>query len=107
MAGSVTVERGLVFMCLVGDLSRQYEFVQHSWINDPVFDGLHDDADPLVAPRGPRGGTFVEQAQPVARRHRDLPEFVRVRGGAYFFLPGVSALRYLAQLPPAPDEESR
>jgi hypothetical protein len=99
-------------MCLVGDLSRQYEFVRHSWINDPVFDGLHDDADPLVAPRGPRGGTFVEQAQPVARRHRGLPEFVRVRGGAYFFLPGVSALRYLAQLPAAesdtgPDEETR
>jgi Dyp-type peroxidase family len=96
-------ERGLHFLCLVGDLSRQYEFVQHSWINDPVFAGLHDDADPLVAPRGARGGTFVEQAVPVRRRHHDLPEFVRVRGGAYFFLPGVSALRYLAQLP----EESR
>lgn len=100
-------ERGLHFLCLVGDLSRQYEFVQHSWINDPVFDGLHDDADPLVAPRGKRGSTFVEQAEPVSRRHRDLPEFVRVRGGAYFFLPGVAALRYLAQLPPGPDEESR
>lgn len=100
-------ERGLHFLCLVGDLSRQYEFVQHSWINDPVFDGLHDDGDPLVAPRGPRGGTFVEQAVPVRRRYRDLPEFVRVRGGAYFFLPGVSALRYLAQLPPTSDEESR
>jgi Dyp-type peroxidase family len=110
--GEHGTERGLVFMCLVGDLSRQYEFVQHSWINDPVFDGLHDDADPLVAPRAARGGTFVEQAQPVARRHRGLPEFVRVRGGAYFFLPSVSALRYLAQLPAeesdtGPDEESR
>ena len=97
-------ERGLHFLCLVGDLSRQYEFVQHSWINDPVFDGLHDDADPLVAPRGPRGGTFVEQVLPVRRRHRDLPEFVRVRGGAYFFLPGLSALRYLTQI--LQDEES-
>ena len=42
----------------------------------------------------------------MSRRHRDLPEFVRVRGGAYFFLPGVAALRYLArslnQLPPGP-----
>jgi hypothetical protein len=26
-----------------------------------------------------------------------LPDFVSVRGGAYFFLPGKSALRYLAQ----------
>ena len=88
----------------MGDLSRQYEFVQHSWLNDPVFNGLHDDADPLVAPRGTRGGTFVEQARPVRRRHRDLPEFVRVRGGAYFFLPGVAALRYLARMSP---EEAR
>ena len=78
--------------------------MQHSWINDPVFNGLHDDADPLVAPRGARGGTFVEQARPVRRRHRDLPEFVRVRGGAYFFLPGVAALRYLARMSP---EEAR
>jgi Dyp-type peroxidase family len=102
--GEHGIERGLYFMCLVGDLSRQYEFVQHSWINDPVFDGLHDDADPLVAPRGDRGGTFVEPGRPVRRRYRGLPEFVRVRGGAYFFLPGVSALRYLAQLPPSPEE---
>jgi deferrochelatase/peroxidase EfeB len=101
--GERGTERGLVFMCLVGDLSRQYEFVQHSWINDPVFDGLHDGPDPLVAPRADRGGSFVEPALPLRRRHRGLPEFVRMRGGAYFFLPGVSALRYLAQLP----QESR
>jgi hypothetical protein len=25
-----------------------------------------------------------------------LPAFVTVRGGAYFFLPGIRALRYLA-----------
>jgi hypothetical protein len=25
-----------------------------------------------------------------------LPRFVSVRGGAYFFLPGIRALRYLA-----------
>jgi hypothetical protein len=26
-----------------------------------------------------------------------LPQFVHVRGGAYFFMPGISALRYLAR----------
>jgi hypothetical protein len=26
-----------------------------------------------------------------------LPQFVTVRGGAYFFMPGLSALRYIAQ----------
>jgi hypothetical protein len=67
------------------------------------------DADP----REPRGGTFAEQAEPVSRCHRDLPGSVRVRGGAYFSLPGVAALRHPAHLPAeqwpdaAPDEESR
>jgi Dyp-type peroxidase family len=92
-------ERGLHFLCLVADLSRQYEFVQHTWIGDPAFNGLQGQPDPLVAPRSPGGTTFVEEARPVRRRHRDLPEFVRMRGGAYFFLPAPSALRYLARMP--------
>ena len=28
-----------------------------------------------------------------------LPQFVTVRGGAYFFLPGIRALRYIAGAP--------
>jgi hypothetical protein len=31
-----------------------------------------------------------------ARRVSGLPQFVIVRGGEYFFLPGLAALRYLA-----------
>jgi hypothetical protein len=33
------------------------------------------------------------------RRVSDLPQFVTVRGGAYFFLPGLRALRYIAGAP--------
>jgi hypothetical protein len=29
-------------------------------------------------------------------RVRGLPQFVTMRGGAYFFLPGIRALRYIA-----------
>jgi len=90
---------GLHFICLVASLSRQFEFVQHTWLNNPNFNGLYDDTDPLTGNRHPRGGTFSVPGQPVRRRHRGLPQFVRVRGGAYFFLPSLSALRYLEQLP--------
>ena len=31
-----------------------------------------------------------------ARRVTGLPQFVTVRGGAYFFLPSLRALRYVA-----------
>jgi len=38
--------------------------------------------------------------KPVATVYKTvLPQFVRTRGGAYFFLPGISALRYLQRLP--------
>ncbi len=86
-------ERGLLFACLCGNLARQFEFVQHTWVNNPKFAGLYEDPDPLL---GPEGGTLTIQARPVRRRVTSLPEFVSVRGGAYFFLPGVRALRYLA-----------
>ena len=88
-------ERGLHFICLCANIERQFEFVQHTWVNSPKFDGLYDDPDPLVA-----GGsrTFTVQAVPVRKRYRDLPAFVQTRGGGYFFLPGVGALRYLATL---------
>jgi Dyp-type peroxidase family len=89
---------GLYFICLAGDLGRQFEFVQHTWLNDATFNGLYDDTDPLTGNRDPAGATFTVPARPVRRRYRGLPQFVRTRGGAYFFLPGISAVRYLAQL---------
>jgi Dyp-type peroxidase family len=90
---------GVHFICLAASLIRQFEFLQHTWLNNPTFHGLYDDNDPLIGSRHPRGATFTVPARPVRRRYRDLPQFVRTRGGAYFFLPGISALRYLDQLP--------
>ena len=89
---------GLYFICLAGNLARQFEFVQHTWLNNATFNGLYNDADPLIGSDRPAGATFTVPARPVRHRHRGLPQFVRTRGGAYFFLPGVSAMRYLAQL---------
>ncbi|HEX7188614.1 MAG TPA: Dyp-type peroxidase [Actinomycetes bacterium] len=95
-------ETGLYFMCLNANLARQYEFVQHSWLNNPTFNGLYDEPDPVVGPRRAKGTYFTTPARPVRRRYADLPQFVHVRGGAYFFLPGIRALRYLAERPHRP-----
>jgi Dyp-type peroxidase family len=91
-------DRGLYFMCLNANLARQFEFIQHTWINNPKFDGLYDDADPVVAARSASGRTFTVPNRPMRRRFTGLPSFVTVRGGAYFFLPGIRAIRYLASL---------
>ena len=92
--GTSGPERGIHFLCLNANLARQYEFVQHSWVNDPSFNGLENSDDPLIGGRQHGPTAFREPALPVRRRHHDLPRFVQVRGGAYFFLPGLAALRH-------------
>ena len=95
-------ERGLHFLCFNTSLGRQFEFIQQTWANGRKFAGLYDDADPLIGDHDPRDegrtGTFSVQASPVRRRVRGIPKFVQIRGGAYFFMPGVRALRYIADL---------
>jgi Dyp-type peroxidase family len=93
-----TEERGLLFVCLCANIARQFEFIQHSWVNNPKFAGLYDDADPLIGAHERTGATFTVQEAPVRRKFHGLPRFVSVRGGGYFFLPGLSALRYLTGL---------
>ena len=96
------VQRGLRFICLNANISRQFEFIQASWLANPKFEGL-DEGDPLVATRTPLStgrpsDTFTRpRASGLCRRLVGLPQFVHVRGGAYFFMPGISALRYLAR----------
>jgi Dyp-type peroxidase family len=96
LAGDDAAERGLHFICLNANIARQFEFINHTWVNDPKFDRLYDDADPLVAPSAPHGGTFTIPTEGVRERVTDVPRFVSVKGGAYFFMPGLAALRYLS-----------
>lgn len=98
MRGNPAGERGLYFICLNANISRQFEFVQHSWVNSPKFAGLYADPDPIIGARSgtPGGDVFSVPADPVRTRVTGMPEFVTVRGGGYFFLPGIRALRYLA-----------
>lgn len=88
--------RGLHFIALCADIARQFEFITHTWALNPHFAGLCDDADPILGGHQPNGKTFTTQATPVRHRVHDVPPFVTVRGGAYFFMPGMRALRYLA-----------
>jgi Dyp-type peroxidase family len=106
LAGGDSAERGLHFMCLNANIQRQFEFVQHTWLNNPKFAGLYDDSDPITAPSVPQGGTFTMPTEGVRERVTGVPRFVSVRGGGYFFLPGVAALRYLAGIGGEPGNSS-
>lgn len=87
---------GLFFMCLNGDLERQFEFVQQTWLMSPSFHGLSCEKDPLLgdAEKGMCGYTIPSRYGPV--RLSPVPAMVATKGGGYFFLPGKRLLDYLA-----------
>ena len=94
--------RGLHFICLNANISRQFEFLQNAWIISTKFSGLTGESDPLLGNREQIPGCPVTdgftkpQENGLAHKISGLPQFVTVRGGAYFFLPGLRALRYFA-----------
>ena len=99
---SPSVETGLQFICLCADLARQFEFVQGAWIAGTKFAALPHEGDPLLgnrlaAPDEPDTARFTLPREGCPSRViAGMPPFVDVVGGAYFFLPGLRALRYLA-----------
>jgi len=96
-------ESGLHFICLNANIARQFEFIQGAWLTNARFAALSGEADPLLGSRAPFPGDEPtdEFSRPTVAgpraRYSALPRFVTVRGGAYFFLPGLRALRYLAR----------
>ncbi|HTD37384.1 MAG TPA: hypothetical protein VK669_07710 [Candidatus Limnocylindrales bacterium] len=95
-------ERGLHFICVNANISRQFEFLQNAWAMSAKFDCLNAETDPLLGTRVPSPGcpstshfTVPHEGAPRTRL-AGLPRFVTLRGGAYFFLPSLRALRYFA-----------
>jgi Dyp-type peroxidase family len=91
------VERGIAAFVICGSLIRQFEFAQNVWANDPNFHELVNEHDPII---GNQDGTFEYKIpkRPIRKKISGLPAFTTVRGGAYFFLPGIKAIRYLVAL---------
>src|SRR4051794_9817794 len=96
--------RGLLGLFIGASLADQFEFLMSQWLNDGTFaPGLGRARDPLCGANGPEGETFSipRPGGPIVLE--GLSRFVITRGGAYCFLPSITALRYLADLRPDPN----
>lgn len=97
-------ERGLHFIALCANIERQFEFVQNAWIAQTKFNGLTEESDPLLGNRDPVPGCpftnsfSMAQNEGVRKRLMKVPPFITVRGGSYFFMPGLRALHYLSRV---------
>jgi Dyp-type peroxidase family len=92
-------ERGLVFMALNASLFRQFEFVQQQWIEYGNDARLGNDKDMLIGNHGGAGKFLIQGTEDPSNPPfvcGALPNFVELRGGDYFFVPSITALRMIA-----------
>lgn len=91
-------DRGIAAFIICASLIRQFEFAQNVWINDRNFHELGNERDPFC---GTQDGTLEYKIpkRPIRKTLKGLPAFTTLTGGAYFFLPGLNGLRYLAGTP--------
>ncbi len=92
------VERGLHFLCYNANIETQFEFVQRNWINNSDFIGCPGAmVDPIVgnvahAPFNPFNAPALDLPL------MGLPSLTRIRGGEYFFVPGLDGLAGIMDL---------
>jgi Dyp-type peroxidase family len=98
-------ELGLLFQAFQGNIARQFEFIQRTWVDNPnfpepfLFPGLNtgDDAligqHPRAAQKWPR--TWGRSGRFLDRLRFNFGDYVRLRGGEYFFAPSLSFLKNL------------
>jgi Dyp-type peroxidase family len=99
-------EQGLMFACINASIDQQFEFIQESWINETSFSELRGEDDPVVGMRQYHNpGVYTIHRPGANRTINNLNALIRVRGGSYFFLPSLRAIRFLIALqdPVGPD----
>ena len=89
--------RGLFFIFISGKAMATLEFLQQEWINNGNFMSLGEERDPNVGLQE-NGATYTVPREPVRRRIHGIETFNVLRGGEYFFMPSLSALRWIGNL---------
>ena len=91
------VPRGAIFLFISAKAMATIEFLQQEWVNDGNFIGISGERDPIIG-RQDEEAVFTIPKEPVRRRVHGIETFNVLRGGEYFFMPSLSALRWLGEL---------
>ena len=95
-------DHGVIMMMLNADIGRQYEFVQQQWVNYGNDFREANDKDVILGNHSKQlPSSVVHAADPMGdappRFVRNIPLLVETRGGDYFFVPSLTALRLIAR----------
>ena len=93
--------RGMFFIFMSATAPETYEFLKKDWLNDGNFIGLGRERDPID---GSHDGTgvFTIPAKPFAIKIPMPESFTQTLGGEYAFMPSLSALEWISELPGVP-----
>ena len=93
-------EHGIVMLAACASLFRQFEFVQQQWMQYGLDFNSGNDTCPIIGNHDAES-KFVIAAAPGSGEApficAGMPQFVETRGGEYFFVPSMTALRMIAQ----------
>ncbi|WP_245481422.1 Dyp-type peroxidase domain-containing protein [Bradyrhizobium sp. LVM 105] len=87
--------QGIFFIACNADLERQFEFIHQRWLQNRKFGALESQDDPIVGSQ-PCPKAFTIPGQP-SGGEVSLQRFTQTLGGGYFFLPGITALNFIAR----------
>ncbi|MCE9523771.1 MAG: Dyp-type peroxidase, partial [Alphaproteobacteria bacterium] len=89
--------RGLLFIALNARIDLQFELIQREWLNaGELFGRVGANRCPITgAMEGQVTDAFHEGGRGAPETH--LPRFVTTRGGEYFFLPSLEALKKIGE----------
>jgi Dyp-type peroxidase family len=91
-------DRGVIFMCLQASIARQFEFIQGQWLNRGNAFTLGEDQDVLVGAQDANGPHKMTVPGNPPFFIGPLQRVVTVKGGEYFFVPGINGLEFMASV---------
>jgi len=91
------IPRGAYFLFISAKAMDTIEFLQQEWINDGNFIGIGGERDPIIG-RQDDDAIFTIPREPVRHRVHGIETFNVLRGGEYFFMPSLSALKWIGEL---------
>lgn len=91
-------DHGIIFMCVNASIERQFEFVQQQWMNYGNDFKLSNEKDPIIGNHNGQDHFMIQgsSAEKPPFFCAKLPRFVDTRGGEYFFIPSITAVRMMA-----------
>ena len=101
------IEVGLLFMCYQASIKNQFEYLQSKWANNPDFPEKFTGIDPVIGQYGSTTPKYRRGAYCTAKESARFSGAVSLKGGAYFFAPGIPFLKNIKSYPkPHPKKQN-